>query len=110
MIGTNNAILEMAKAMAQHAASRQSVVSQNLAHLNTPGYRQMAMPSFADVVKGRERAEARVDSRAVPNPNGNSVSLETQLEEMASTRGEHEMALGLWEQTLALYKTAMGAR
>lgn len=105
---TDNAILNTALQMAGHAADRQAVVTQNIAHANTPGYKARDIASFADVFLGRETSAERLDKTAAVKPNGNSVSLEDQVLNLTQTRGQHEMAIGLFERTVTLYQTALG--
>ena len=108
MIGAQNAILDVARAMVTHATERQSVIAENIAHANTPNYKARDVASFEDVFTRGVSTEAEVDRAQAIKPNGNSVSLETQVLNLAQTRGQHEMGLALWEQTLTLYRTALG--
>lgn len=110
IIGSKNGILDVAKAMADHAAVKQATVTQNLSQANTPGYRAREVAEFAEVFESGEPAAVRVDLSAPVKPNGNSVVLEDQIVQLAEARGEHEMALGLWERVLTMYTEALGRR
>ncbi|RFB04723.1 hypothetical protein [Parvularcula marina] len=110
MIGSNNGILDLAKAMAEHAAFRQATVTENLAQANTPGYRAKEVAEFSEIFDGGDVLTTRVDQDAAIKPNGNSVSLEAQIVELAEARGQHDMALGLWERVLSMYTEALGRR
>lgn len=110
MIGSKSAILDVATAMAEHAATRQATVSQNLAQANTPGYRAQQAAEFAEVFGSGDLTQTRIDRDAAIKPNGNSVVLEDQIVELAEARGQHEMALGLWERMRSMYNEALGRR
>lgn len=110
MIGDKSALLTIAQAMAEHATIKQATVSENLAQLNTPGYRAREVAEFSEVFVNGESSDAVVDVTAPIKPNGNSVSLESQLMEMAQAKGQHDMALGLWEKTMMMFNDALGRR
>ena len=98
----------VAKAMAEHATVKQSTVTQNLAQVNTPGYRAREVADFAEAYANGDLGETRVDRTAELKPNGNSVNLEAQIVELAEAKGQHDMALGLWDKTLAMFTEALG--
>lgn len=108
MIGSDNAILSIAQAMVTHASTKQAVVTTNIAHADTPGYRAKHVTDFTEMFRTGSVPEARIDYSAAQKPNGNSVVLENQVMQLAEARGQHEMALGLWESTLNMYRTALG--
>ena len=110
MIGDKSAILDIAKAMAEHAAVKQSTATQNLAQANTPGYRAREVQDLAEAYANGELPKVEIDRDAPLKPNGNSVSLEGQIMEMAEAKGQHDMALGLWDKTLAMFHEALGGR
>jgi flagellar basal-body rod protein FlgB len=87
-------ILRLASALAAHAKTRQSVIAENVAHADTPGYRARDVADFASAVEtggtafaaratrpghmafgdganGFEIAESAAFGAA--NPNGNTV-------------------------------------
>jgi len=108
MIGDRSDTLAIAMAMVRHAGDRQAVLSENIANVDTPGFRARDVQTFEEVFATGEAARADIDATAPIKPNGNSVSLEQQVMHLAETRGQHEMGLGLWEKTLDLYRTALG--
>lgn len=108
MIGQTSALIDIARAMVTHASTRQATVAQNLAHANTPGYRARDVKAFSDAVQSGELTTVEMDRSAPTKPNGNSVVLEDQVVKLAEARGQHDLALGLWEKTLGLYAEALG--
>lgn len=110
MIGSKNAILNVAEAMARHAATRQATLAENLAQANTPGYRAKDVAAFDEAMSRGDLTATAIDRTAPMKPNGNTVQLESQVRKLAEARGQHDMALGLWERTLSLYEQALGRR
>jgi len=119
-------ILNMAQGMATHAAARQSVLARNIANADTPGYRAQDVASFADSFQKTDDFTPRV-SRAghLPDgqisgeietylasgdsaPNGNTVSLETEMMKAVETRNQHDMALTIYKTTLGILRTSLG--
>lgn len=121
----------MAQAMASHAARRQGVVAQNIAHADTPGYRARDIAPFSETYQTPDRrlslrathaahlpgrvgagfaASLTEVERAAPNAaiNGNSVSLDTEMVQAAQTRLAHETALGVYATLRAITRAARG--
>jgi flagellar basal-body rod protein FlgB len=130
-------IFRMAQGLARHAAARQSAVAQNVANVNTPGYRQVGLPDFA-TLHGHRAEEAPADFADVPlratrhghfggqsgyavptpraitdarqAPNGNSVSLEAEIMNAANLRRDHDMALAVYSSAMTILRTGLGRR
>ncbi|NDR58536.1 FlgB family protein [Aliiruegeria sabulilitoris] len=121
-------LLNMAQQLAQHAAARQSVVAENIANVDTPGYRQQDIPSFADSYnefsgEGSMRAtrpghfghssqetaaKARIVESGVVAPNGNSVSLEDEILKSAEIQQQHDMAISIYRSGLGVIRASIG--
>jgi flagellar basal-body rod protein FlgB len=118
-------VIAVARAMAAHAAARQSQIAQNVAHADTPGYRPRDLPPFAKVMQEILRAESasstgmrnagphrvRLDPVEVPgmaSPNGNAVSLEAEMMRAAEVRSAHDMALAIQGKLSGVVRTALG--
>jgi flagellar basal-body rod protein FlgB len=123
-------ILQMAQDLAAHASSRQSVIAQNIANADTPGYKARDMASFTDSF--RESAHMRASSYPVraghialgvrgsdgdifesaefgaESPNGNTVSLEDQLVRAADVKYQHDLALGIYAKSINILRAGMG--
>jgi len=129
-------IFRLSHGLARFAAARQAAVAQNVANVNTPGYRQVDVPSFAEahaaslLPPADPAAGPRVtrsghlgpDGGAVvppgPSvvrdarvaPNGNSVSLEREIVKAAEIRQDHDMALSVYQSALSILRASLGRR
>lgn len=122
-------VMNMARAMTGHAAQRQTVVARNIANADTPGYLARDVTPFADSYQAMAPGPLRGTSprhltdpfgssgiariladEAEISPNGNSVSLETEMVKTAELRSEHEMSLGIYRSALDILRTSIGRR
>ncbi|WFE74393.1 FlgB family protein [Roseinatronobacter sp. S2] len=119
-------VMRMAQQMARHAAARQVVISENVAHADTPGYQARDLPSFGATYgdglsmratraghlgfdAGSNVPSARIDPTTTTRaPNGNTVSLEHQMMRAAETRQSHDMALSVYSSARSILRTALG--
>jgi flagellar basal-body rod protein FlgB len=112
--------------------ARQRVLSQNIAHADTPGYRPEDLRPFARLLatgalSGAAVPVARTDERHLSptrgggdpraiadrrlverSPNGNGVALDEQALKVADTDGAHALATALHRRYLGLFRTALG--
>ncbi len=119
-------ITSMAHDLMAHAQARQEVVARNMANADTPGYRAADLPSFAETLEtgaglkatraghigwepGRRDAEP-VERAAEASPNGNTVSLETEMMKAAEIRQSHDMALSIYTTVSQIRSTALGRK
>ncbi len=118
-------ISRMAQALAAHAGRRMGVIAQNVAHADNPGYKARDLPDFAKTyveqdgqglratrpghlgLGGVRMAEPAV-MRKADAPNGNSVSLETEMVKAAEVRQQHDMALSIYRNTSDILRLALG--
>jgi flagellar basal-body rod protein FlgB len=118
-------LTRMAQTMAAQAGARMGVIAQNVANADTPGFKAMDMPSFGETYQdagGQMRATrpghsdgasagtmplARRD-KGVGAPNGNTVSLETEMVKAAGARQDHEMALAIYRNTSDIIRASLG--
>ncbi|WP_039018554.1 FlgB family protein [Halocynthiibacter namhaensis] len=121
-------IFNMAQAMAEHAATRQSAVAQNIANADTPGYQSRDVASFSDTYKtqtdggltatrtghilpGEETITAKIRIDPTPgteSPNGNTVSLEHEMLNATDVKRQHDMALTIYSSSLKILRTTLG--
>jgi len=104
--------------------ARQRVLAQNMANLDTPGFRPSDLRPFAETLSranaGLARTnpahavsgtpdDARPDRQLVERtPDGNGVSLEDQALKVADTDTAHALALSLHRRFLTMFRTALG--
>lgn len=115
--------------------SRQSVLSQNVANVDTPGYlaKDLKAIDFEKLVRqspaslegagtlritnphhiqasssraGKFREELSADGEA--NPTGNTVSLEEEMIKVADTQAQYQAASNLYSKAIGLLRTAIG--
>lgn len=113
---------------------RQKVLAQNIANVDTPDYkpRDLKKLSFEQMVKGASAslplAQTNVKditgvsggSGVGPNDvikdkpvettlSGNSVTLDVELMKLQQTAGDHTLALNLYHDQLAMFRTVLGS-
>ena len=116
--------------------SNQSVLSQNVANADTPGYKtqQLEKQDFSGLVDelsntkqapamrmtankaghmapgGAQAADLRVrdEKDLEENPQGNSVVLEEEMMKVADNQMEYGMVVNLYKKNMGLLKIAMG--
>ena len=123
-------IFRMAQGLATHAAARQAAIAQNVANADTPGYRARDIAPFAETYESRspglratraghigydgaDRMTWQAKEMPRPgdlSPNGNNVSLETEMMLSAEVQQEHEMALSVYRSALTILRTSLGRR
>lgn len=113
-------MLNASAALARHAAYRQTVLSNNMANADTPGFRAQDVAAFTLGADGVDFASLRtrsghfsqpVDTVAVTgiaSPDGNSVTLEDQMIRAADTRRSHDMATTLFRKSIDLLRLGLG--
>ena len=118
-------LFNMAHALGAYAAKRQSLIAANVANADTPGFRARDLASFSDALGDRNvamkstrqghlsgatgpgAAEA-VDRDVEASPNGNTVSVETEMMHAAEVRQQHEMALSVYSSGRDILRAALG--
>jgi flagellar basal-body rod protein FlgB len=119
--------LRMAAQSAVHAAGRQAVVAANVANADTPGYRAGDLQPFARTYRSMAALDLRMtrpghldslapprpaafvrDRDAEPAPNGNTVSLETELVRGASAKRQHDTSLAIYRTSLDILRASLG--
>lgn len=118
----------MAQALSAHAGSRMGIIARNVAHADTPGFKSMDLPPFAEAYRASHPdtlrqtrpghlggPEAEVSSKprrslGAEAPNGNSVSLEQEMVKAAGVRQDHEMALAIYRTTSDILRASLGRK
>ena len=121
----NLELTRMANAMATGAGARMGVIARNVANADTPGYKAMDLPSFAETYHksgasmratrpghfNADDAKTAVlprQDKGAGAPNGNSVSLEEEMVKSASVRQDHDMALAIYRNTSEILRASLG--
>ena len=126
---TRPEILSIASQLLDHAAARQSLIAANVANADTPGYRAKDISDFTTSYRegaatgmrrslpghiGGEDAAAdaagHISSLSQMSPNGNSVSLETEMVKSADVEREHNLALAVYGKSLDILRASLGRR
>ncbi len=105
---------------------RQTLLANNIANANTPGYKARDLVPFANLLNQAQFAvsprrthvndlpplpdaqnfvQRATDESAI---DGNDVSLDSQLESVAATESAQQAATGITTTFVALYRTALG--
>lgn len=126
----NLEIFRLSGAMAAHAGARQAVVARNMANADTPGYGAQDLPSFQSLVASRSggfglratrpghlgagAGTVEIAPRTLPElaaePNGNTVSLESEMLRGVDVRRQHNRALAIYGFARDLLRLSVAQR
>lgn len=121
-------ILNMAHGLATHASARQSKIATNVANADTPGFRAQDIAPFEQSYRAKGSDEHmrstraghhltndagsytayQIDRPGPSSPNGNTVSLETEMVNAVEVRQSHELALTIYQTSLGILRTSIG--
>lgn len=119
-------IFRTAAAMARHAGARQAVVAENIANADTPGYRARSIGPFSEsyapetgsILRATRPGHMQSQGSAgtarptftdeEPSPNGNTVSLETEMLNGVEVGREHSQALAIYKHALGIIRSSLG--
>lgn len=126
----NLEIFRAAQAMATHASARQATIAQNIANADTPGYKARDITPFAETYRAQngdftlrstraghltggrssDQQPRVINGAGHESPNGNSVSLETEMMKAAAVSGQHDRALAIYKSSLNILRSSLGRR
>lgn len=123
----NNDLMNLAFASARHAAQRQELISRNMANADTPRYRAQDLEEFSSsyqasgftpVATHRSHFLGSGDQPAFQpqlaggsrSPNGNDVSLETEMVRGVDARRQHDAAMAIYKASLDILRSSLGRR
>ena len=106
------------------------MIAQNMANADTPGYAARDVQPFqalvdADTFNFDLRAtrdshlnapasdlqlETRERPDAMADPNGNSVSIETEMMHAVDVKRQHDRAVAIYKSSLSILRTAVSRR
>ncbi len=111
-------IINLMSAMAHHASRSHSVIAENVANADTPGYKAKQVESFSDVYARAQRTDTDLKTIApkihlaptgdIQSPNGNSVSLEEQMMQASLAKANHDLAMEVYKKSLSFLKMSVG--
>ena len=104
--------------------SRQRVLAQNIANVDTPGYRPRDVAAFSAVLDQFDIAPVRTSPLHLAGlsetetghaaaaseraPDGNAVGLEDQLAKMADNESVQALTGNIWKTYMGMFMTALG--
>ncbi len=109
-----------------YLAQSQSVLAGNIANTDTPGYVPKAPVAFSNVLNGGgnlamvttsandipspagQSFSTRIATVAAKSPDGNGVSLESQLAAIAGNQINQQYAVNIYKTYLGMFTTALG--
>ena len=123
--GEAGGVLDLAARRLQWLSTRQQVLAANVANSDTPGFKPKDVSPFAERLAqvtmhvnhtdpahfvldaGAEAAGASVIDHEQA-PDGNAISLQQQLTEIAGNDSDQRMATNLYAKVMQMYSTALG--
>ncbi len=103
---------------------RQTVLAANVANVDTPGYRARDVAPFGAALSRATLSPAVTDPAHMAGtispgvavgavaseraPDGNAVTLDQQMQELADTDDAHALTAGLYHSWLGMFRTALG--
>ncbi|KRS11318.1 flagellar basal-body rod protein FlgB [Roseovarius atlanticus] len=123
----NLEVFRMAHAMAKHAGARQTVIARNMANADTPDYVARDIAPFQAELETKTPAFAQAATRArhlngaaqtggyevfergdaMADPNGNAVSVESEMLHAVDTKRQHDRAVTIYKSALTILRTAV---
>jgi flagellar basal-body rod protein FlgB len=105
---------------------RQTVLAENIANADTPGWRARDMSPFATLLAGKSsgltliptaaghlpgrppEASTAKQTKGEHAPDGNSVRLDVELSKVVDTESAHEITTDLYMKYIGFFRTALG--
>lgn len=119
-------LLSLAEKRLAWTDQRQTLLAENIANADTPGWAPREVQSFASLLSGAQQAMmpaqtapghlagippavlAAAQQRSERAPDGNGVKLDEQLAKVADTGSIHDLTSNLYMKYLGFFKTAIG--
>ncbi len=123
-------IFQMAHAMARHAGSKHAIVARNMANADTPGYKAQDIAEFQTLI-GKSAREFQMRATrpthlnmskspgapavfdrpgAIADPNGNTVSLESEMMHGVNAKRQHDRALAIYRSSMTILRSSFSRR
>jgi flagellar basal-body rod protein FlgB len=118
-------LFDLAERRLAWADQRRSVLAQNIANANTPGFKPHDLKSFAATLGGagtvaQVRTQSNhlaagatalgevVDRTHTQSPDGNAVAMDEQLMKVADTDTMHALVTTIYRKYLGMFSMALG--
>ena len=124
-------IFHLTSRRVDYLAQRQTVIAENIANADTPGYMANDLQPFADYVEGSgihrlpptrthplhltgfaanagDADSDRMGDVYEAAPSGNEVVLEQQMLAVAETAAQHQLAINLYRKHMGMLQLALG--
>jgi flagellar basal-body rod protein FlgB len=129
-------LFNVMKSKLAYSSARQSVLAQNIANADTPGYqaKDVKQPDFKHIAQSVQSGTSqnlalqvtngkhitgkssgsmmmKTENRSSTyeqNPNGNNVVIEEEMMRISENQGEYQKVLGLYRKTVDMFKIAIG--
>jgi flagellar basal-body rod protein FlgB len=121
---TGNPLFALAERRLAWADRRQSVLAQNVANADTPGYQPRDVAPFMAALQTAAITLAGADGASLAGtasegllgaskpsgrePDGNAVSLDQELTKIADTDTTQSLVTAIYKSYLGLFRTALG--
>jgi flagellar basal-body rod protein FlgB len=129
-------LFSVMKSKLGYSSARQSVLAQNVANADTPGYsaKDVKAPDFKNLAQSMQSGTSqnlamqvtsaghitgkssgamtmKTENRASTyehNPNGNNVVIEEEMMRISENQAEYQKVLSLYRKTVDMFKIAIG--
>lgn len=127
---TDGGVMSLLSDKMSYLGQKLTVHGQNVAHVNTPGYKAKELKEFTPFSKALETASAGMavtnNKHIVPAsmaganagtrkarsfetvPSGNSVDVEQQMMEVSNTTMDYQATVSIYQKMLTMMKLAVG--
>jgi flagellar basal-body rod protein FlgB len=121
---TGIGLFQLAENRLRWIDQRQSVLAQNIANIDTPGYQPRDIQPFAAQLAAATTSIVRTDARHMEGthdvssgiaaqvtekaPDGNAVSLQEQLTKVADTETTQQLVTNLYSSYMGMFRTVLG--
>lgn len=125
---THVALFDLADRRLNWLGRRQAVLAQNVANVDTPGWKPRDLEAFSTALSASAEAgsvlrtnpahltgtvdkDLGTTTAATPTgqqPDGNAVSLDTELTKLADTETTQALTTSIYQSYLGLFRTALG--
>lgn len=133
MSSTESPLMQMLSTQMRYLTQRQTVLSQNIANIDTPGYKSRDMKKL-DFSEMASQEQGRLGMRATSpkhlsgmggggafatqqtaetfetTPVKNNVGLEEEMAKISQTGADYQVASSMYKKFTQLYRSALGNR